>query len=144
MNASTPHGPTGPASPDPPGGADRRRHRRLELAFPIRFSSRRSSGASSQGQGYTVDISSGGVRFETDVAEPPVPQTDVAVYITIPRRAERAKSSVFLSGSATVLRCERVDPESRHHTGARWCIAARFEAHPDISLPIAEEFPGRS
>jgi hypothetical protein len=97
-----------------------------------------------QGQGFTVDISSGGVRFETDVAAPPPPQTDVALYITIPRQADSPKSAVFLSGSATVLRCERLDADSRHHTGARWAVAARFETHPDISLPIVEGFPGKS
>lgn len=130
MNASEPH--------------ERRRHRRLELAFPIRFSTRAPGGRSIQGQGFTVDISSGGVRFETDMGEPPPPQTDVAVYITIPRHDDSPKSAVFLSGSATVLRCERLGPESRRHTGSRWAVAARFETHPDISLPIVEEFPGKS
>ena len=124
---------------------ERRRHRRLELAFPIRFSSRTPGGASAHGQGFTVDISSGGVRFETDLAEPPRPQTAVAVYITVPRHGDNAKSAVFISGSATVLRCARLDPEHRHHTGARWSLAARFESHPDISLPIVEGFgPGAS
>jgi hypothetical protein len=51
---------------------------------------------------------------------------------------------VFLSGSATVLRCEPVDAESRRHTASRWAVAARFETHPDISLPVVEGFPGRS
>jgi hypothetical protein len=129
-----------PSSPQP----ERRRHRRLELAFPVRFSTRSRSGAKAQGQGLTVDISSGGVRFETDAAEAPQPQTDLAVYITIPRREDDAKSSVFLSGTATVVRCEPADPETRRHTGARWCVAARFEGHPDISLPFVEDFPGRS
>jgi hypothetical protein len=123
---------------------ERRRHRRLDLAFPIRFSSRTPAGTSVQGQGFTVDISSGGVRFETDLAEPPEPDTDLAVYVTIPRHGENAKSSVFLSGSATVLRCERLDAASRRHTSARWAVAARFQAHPDISLPIVEDFPGRA
>ncbi len=125
-----------------PAPQERRRHRRLELAVPIRFSSRAPTGASTHGRGFTVDISSGGVCFETDMAAPPPPQTDLAVYITIPRRDDSPKSAVFLSGSATVVRCRRLDAESRHHTGARWSVAARFETHPDISLPIVEGFPG--
>ena len=144
MNERTPDGSTGSPCPERAGEHDRRRHRRLELALPIRFSSRTPAGASAHGQGFTVDISSGGVCFETDMAEPPQPQTGVAVYVTIPRHADSPKSAVFLSGNARVLRCTRLDLESRHHTGARWSVAARFEAHPDISLPIVEGFPGRS
>ena len=93
------------------------------------------------GQGFTVDISSGGVRFETDLAEPPRPHSEVAIYVTVPRHADNAKSAVFISGNATVLRSERLDPETRHHMAARWAVAARFETHPDISLPIVEDFP---
>jgi hypothetical protein len=115
---------------------ERRRHRRLPLALPIRFSSRSGAGTSLHGQGLTTDISSGGVRFETGLAQPPAPQTEIAVYITVPRHAENRESSVFLSGRATVVRCESVDPATRHHTGARWSLAARFDAQPDISLPI--------
>jgi hypothetical protein len=87
-----------------------------------------------------MDISSGGVRFETNLAQPLPPQSEIAVYITIPRHADNRESSVFLSGRAFVVRCESVDPATRHHTGARWCLAARFDAHPDISLPIPENF----
>ena len=122
---------------------DRRRHRRLELALPVRFSSRAPGGRGRHGQGFTTDISSGGLRFETEQAEPPQPHSDVAVYITIPRHAESRKSAVFISGNATVLRCTPLEPATRHHTGAKWAVAARFEAHPDISLPIVEDFtPG--
>ena len=93
------------------------------------------------GQGVTVDISSGGVCFETDLADPPGAQSDVAIYITVPRHADNAKGAVFISGNATVVRCERVDATTRRHTASRWAVAARFETHPDISLPIVEEFP---
>jgi len=106
----------------------------------VRFSGRTASGASVQGQGLTVDISSGGLRLETDLAEKVVPRTELALYITIPRHPESGESSVFLSGRATVVRCEPLDAHSRHHTGARWALAARFHKHPDISLPILEDF----
>ena len=119
---------------------ERRKHRRLNLAFPIRFSSRTPAGTSLHGQGMTLDISSGGVRFETDLAQPPSPQSRVTVYINIPRHTETPESSVFLSGRATILRCMPVDAATRHHTGAHWSVAARFDAHPDISLPIPENF----
>ena len=122
---------------------ERRRHRRLGLALPIRFSGRTLAGTGFHGQGLTADISSGGVCFESDLAEPPQPHTDVAVYITIPRHADSPRTAVFLSGNARVLRCGRLDPATRRHTGARWLVAARFDTHPDISLPIVEDFsPG--
>jgi len=124
---------------------EQRRHRRLDLALPIRFSGRTATGAGYHGQGLTADISSGGVRFETDLAEPPPTSADVAIHITIPRHGDSAKSAVFLSGNARVLRCAPVDATTRRHTGARWLVAARFDAHPDISLPIVEDFaPGAS
>ena len=122
------------------GELERRRYRRLSLAFPVRFSGRTAAGGSLQGQGLTVDISSGGLRFETDLAEGVPPRTELALYITIPRHPESGETSVFLSGRATVVRCEPIDPSSRRHTGARWSLAARFDKHPDISLPIIEDF----
>jgi len=120
---------------------ERRRHRRLDLAFPVRFTSRTPSGVGLQGHGLTVDISSGGVRFETDAAEPVPPQAEIAVHITIPRHRESGESAVFVAGRARVVRCQPVELASRHHTGARWCLAACFLAHPEISLPILEDFP---
>jgi hypothetical protein len=119
---------------------ERRRHRRLTLAFPIRYSGRAPAGSSFQGQGLTVDISSGGVRFETDSPEAVAPHTEVVLYITIPRHPESGESPVFLSGKATVVRCDAIDATSRRHTGAHWRLAARFHKHPDISLPIMEDF----
>ena len=124
---------------------ERRRHRRLELAFPVRFSGGAGAGGGPprsgglEGQGLTIDISSGGVRFETDLAEPPAPDSEVALQIAVPRHAEGSDGAVFLSGRATVVRCERLDRASRHHTGARWALAARFRQQPEISIPVMED-----
>ena len=119
---------------------DRRRYRRLSLAFPVRFSGRTLQGSPVHGHGLTVDISTGGLRFETDVPGSVPPQTEIALQITIPRQFESGENSVFLSGSATVVRCEPVDARSRRHTGAHWSLAARFHRHPEVSLPIMEDF----
>ncbi|MFP4058748.1 MAG: PilZ domain-containing protein [Candidatus Brocadiia bacterium] len=120
---------------------ERRRHRRLELAFPIRFSAAGPPGRGIQGRGLTRDVSAGGLRFETDLAHPPPRHSEITVHITIPAQVEKPDSPVFLSGRATVLRCRPLVPGSRRHTGARWSVAARFETHPDISLPTLDEFP---
>jgi len=112
----------------------------LRLALPVRFTATAVGGAL-QGQGLTVDISPGGVRFETDLERAPGPDSEVRLQVAIPR--EGATEPVFISAGATVLRCEPLTPASRHHTGARWSVAARFHKQPEISLPLAEEFPPR-
>jgi hypothetical protein len=122
---------------------ERRRHRRLPAAFPVRFTGRTPAGTAVLGRGLTLDVSSGGLRFETDAAEPPVPQTEVALHILVPRSPESGETRVFVSARATVVRCEPVDAASRRHTGARWSLAARFSDPPGISLPVPEDFvPG--
>jgi len=111
----------------------------------VRVSSRSGAGTALQAQGLTRDISPGGVRFETDLPQALAPGSEIAVHITIPPHGDSRESSVFISGRATVLRCRPIDAASRRHTGARWSLAARFEAHPDISLPVMEDFtPGVS
>jgi hypothetical protein len=123
--------------------AERRRHRRLALAFPVRFSGRSARGSTVHAQGLTVDISPGGVRFEAQISEPVAAQTEIALHIAIHRHGESSDSPMFLSGRATVLRCEPVGAGSRQHTGARWALAARFHKHPDVGLPVIEDFsPG--
>ena len=120
--------------------SERRKHRRLSLAFPIRFSTRSAGGANLHGQGMTLDISPGGLSFETDLPQLPPARSEISIYITVPRHTDIPESAVFLSGRATILRCSALDAHSRHHTGARWAVAVRFDAHPDISLPISESF----
>ncbi len=120
--------------------SERRKHRRLQLAFPIRFSARSAGGANLHGQGMTLDISSGGLYFETDLAHLPPARSEISVSLTVPRPTDLGESAVFLSGRATILRTCALDSRSRHHTGARWAVAVRFEAHPDISLPSSESF----
>jgi len=113
----------------------------LNLALPVRFTAPAAGAGVLQGQGLTVDISPGGIRFETDLEDGPRPESEVRLQVAISR--EGAAEPVFISGGATVLRCEPLTPESRHHTGARWSVAARFHKQPEISLPLAEEFPPR-
>jgi len=113
----------------------------LNLALPVRFSAAGAGAGTLQGQGLTVDISPGGVRFETDREQGPRPHSEVRLQVAIPR--EGAAQPVFISAGATVLRCEPLTPASRHHTGARWSVAARFHRQPEISLPLADEFPPR-
>jgi hypothetical protein len=120
--------------------SDRRKHRRLPLAFPLRFSTRSGGGASLHGQGMTLDISSGGVCFETDLVQLPPARSEISVYIAVPRQSDTPESALFISVRATIVRTIALDATSRHLTGARWAVAARFEMHPDISLPIPEGF----
>jgi len=108
----------------------------------VRFTTAGGAGAL-QGQGLTVDISPGGVRFETDLERALEPESELRLQVAIPREREVGKEPVFISAGATVLRCEPLGPATRHHTGARWAVAARFHKQPEISLPLAEEFPTR-
>ncbi len=94
-----------------------------------------------QGQGLTVDISPGGIRFETDLERAVEPESELRLQVAISREREGGKEPVFISAGATVLRCEPLGPTTRHHTGARWSVAAYFHKQPEISLPLAEEFP---
>ena len=121
------------SSPD----AERRRDRRLELAFPIRFTGRTPAGSPIEGQGLTVDISTSGVRFETTSAPALDPRSDLTFQIAIPQASD---SPVFLSGGATVVRCDRLEAGARHLTGAHWGLAVRFHQRPDVSLPVLEDF----
>lgn len=124
-------------------GIERRRHRRLALALPVRFAAQAPGVGTVQSQGLTVDISPGGMRFETELEQAPRPESELRVQVAIPREREGGMEPVFISAGATVLRCEPLGPTTRHHTGARWSVAARFHKQPEISLPLAEEFPPR-
>ena len=80
---------------------------------------------------------------ETDLERALEPESELRLQVAIPREREVGNEPVFISAGATVLRCEPLGPTTRHHTGARWAVAARFHKQPEISLPLAEEFPPR-
>ena len=122
---------------------DRRRTQRLALELPVRYCARAPNGARRQGQGITVDVSTGGLRFETAADDAPEPPCRIAVHVTIPGRGEGARGSVCVSGQAIVLRRVALDAATGHHTGARAAIAVRFDEHPAISLPVLESSPIR-
>ena len=112
---------------------ERRRDRRLELAFPIEYSSAEPS-ATLFRAALTRNVSSGGVYFITDTEPHLSIGASVRIRMAVPQRHDTGGPPLALHGEGRILRIERLAPRQGQPAASqpRWGIAVAFSAKPTV------------
>ncbi len=124
--------------------SERRRYRRLELSVPMVFTLRTKSGAVVSHAGITRNVSPGGIYFQTAAMQDLQPQQEVTINIVVPRRGNPSEATISLSGTARVLRAERMECQANSHAtnGEVWGVAAQFTGRPRVDLSTVDDLFG--
>ena len=106
---------------------ERRQHRRLSIRLPLEYFDLRDDERRSL-RTMSSNISTSGLYFEVDLVEgAPVPQLNsvLNVSVTVPPGDGYFPYEGQVTGTAEVVRCDRLDPQ-RSNAPARIGVGARF------------------
>ena len=118
--------------------SERRKDRRLGLNLNVEFTPGKSSGVAVPCSGTTLNVSAGGVFFETDAAG--LIENGMAVFLKIgvPKHAEGSPDPLVLHCEGTVCRIEEL-PEHDSDDKKPLGVAVRFNNRPNIEFQWLSE-----